>query len=403
MNSTISTLKIKNLKKIFRSIQQNRSITRRQIQNETGLSWGAVSQFCNVLLATGIATEGPVLNGSVGKAPVEIRLNPDDFLLAGLDVTLNYAKGVLTTLSGEELDAQTLPVRHPEQILDYLEYILEYFLNGRASQKRVLAIGISVPGATDGSILRTSIFSDKWKNLEIRQPLEARFHIPVNVYADTVCVLAAEKYFGIMRQSTYSNVALVSLNYGVGMAWMNDRHTYYSPGRHQCELGHITVRPGGTLCSCGKRGCLEMYASPLGITTQFREAAARGEPSDVVLHPSDGALYQSIRLHARQGDALSRRLFAQAGELLGDHCASACSLLEPELLIMGGNLLADRFLWQEQFEEHFHKNKFPFCETKISYSELTSSASMLGAAFTALDALLNGFLADALLQFNTGR
>ena len=403
MNVNLSGLKISNLRKIFRSLQQNRSMTRRRLQNETGLSWGAVSQFCNVLLETGIAVEGPVLNGSAGKSPAEIRLNPNDFLLVGFDISLNYAKGILTTLSGEEIDAQTLPVRHPEQVLDYLEYILEYFLNGRAHQKQLLAIGVSVPGATDGSVLKTSIFSSAWKNLEIRRFLEQRFHIPVFVYADTVCALTAEKYFGLMNQSSYTNVGLVALNYGVGMAWMSNRHTYYSPGRHQCELGHITIRPGGSLCSCGKRGCLEMYASPLGITTQFREALSRGETTDVVPQPSDSALYQSIRLHARQGDPLCLRLFSQAGELLGESCASACSLLEPEILIMSGDFLADRILWQEQFETHFKQNVFPFCETKICYSSLTSSAPMLGAAFSALDAGLDDFLKNALLQFNTGR
>ncbi|MEI3175446.1 MAG: ROK family protein, partial [Lachnospiraceae bacterium] len=74
-------------------------------------------------------------------------------------------------------------------------------------------------------------------------------------------------YFCFLMDQAYQSALLVSPYYGVGMAYMHNRKIFYSKGRHQCELGHITVRPGATKCNCGKRGCLEMYASPLGLAT----------------------------------------------------------------------------------------------------------------------------------------
>ncbi len=391
-------LKIQNLRKVFRSIQKNKSITRRRIQEETGLSWGAVSQFCSILLNAHIAVEGPAKSRGIGKAPIEIRLNPDDYFLIGLDVALKYARGVLVNLSGEEILSRTIPVRRPEYIMEYLEQILDDLLKDHGEQKHFLAIGVSVCGPTNVSegILKHSVFSKDWNNLRIRELLEASFHIPVYVYPDNACILSAEKYFGSLKYGSLKSVALVSLNYGVGMEFMESRKIYFSSGQNQCELGHITVRPGGTLCHCGKRGCLEMYSSLLGVTTQFREAVACGENTDVELQMSDNALYNSIRLHARQGDELCIRLFKQGGALLGQSCASICTILEPDTLILQGAFLDDSILWKDTFEEQFHSNLFPFCQTKVAYSALGASAPMVGAAFMAMEFLLDSFLAEAL-------
>ncbi len=398
-----SNLKTKNLRKVFRSIQANGSTTRRRIQEETGLSWGAVSQFCNILLATGIATEGEIKNGGAGKSPTEIQLNPHDYYIIGLDLTPNYIRGTLTNLRGDELETQVMPVREPGLIIACFEIIIDEFLSLYKGKKSFLAISIALPGDVDmeNGRLRRSIFSDKWNNLEIRRILENQFHLPVYVYGDCECVLAAEKHLGIMAKKKYRDAALISLNYGIGMAYMHDSKTYYSFATHQCEIGHITMQPGGTLCNCGRRGCLEMYASKLGITSQFKEAVLNGASTDVDITLPESALFNSIRLHARQGDSLCLRLFQQAGRLMGEACASACTILEPEVLIIYGDLLADSILWKDLFETCFRENIFPLCQTEIIYSSLNLSAPMLGAAFSALDVLLDGFLSNALLSWQS--
>lgn len=406
IKAEFSTTKIQNFKKVFRCIQYHKSITRRRIQEETGLSWGAVSQFCNVLLTSSIAVEGNIKTGNVGKSAVEITFNPDNYFVIGLHFTSSHAYGALLNMLGEELNSYSRPITDPEKILEYLEAIVKSILERFGVKKQFLVIGVSVPGSTDVThgILKHSIFCDKWTMLKIRETLEVRFHIPVFVYADTECTLAAEKYFGIVSQEKYTNAALVSLNYyGIGMAWMHHSRTYYSEQRHQCELGHLTVHPNGTLCNCGKRGCLEMYASHQGITTQYREAVSKGHKTDLDMTLDNNSLYNAIALKAKQGDSLSLHLFQQAGELLGNACATVCSLLEPEVLIIYGILLYDGILWKEEFERQFHTNVFPHCHTKITYSKLTSSAAMIGAAFTALDALLGHFLAETLSKFNIVR
>lgn len=397
--SQINTVKIPNLRKVFRSIQKHPSTTRRQIQEETGLSWGAVSQFCTTLLSSGIAVEGAVQNHGIGKSPVEITLNSSDHYLIGIDISFKYVRGILMTLGGQEIFSRTLVIRKPELILEYLHQIMEELLKDQGSQKHFIAVGVSVTGATDldHGILKASIFSDKWTDLDIRTFLEENFRIPVYVYSDTACVLTAEKYFGFLTDPAYQNALLVSLDYGTGMAYMHNRKVFYSKGRHQCELGHITVRPGGTKCNCGKRGCLEMYASPLGLAAQFQERVSEGAATSVSPEECDTALFNEIRQQVRKGDPLCRSLFQQCGELLGSACASACTLLEPDVLILYGSLLDDSDYWKTPFEEQFHANIFPLCQTKLIRSSIGTSAPMMGAAFTALDVLLNNLLTDALM------
>ncbi|MCI8274620.1 MAG: ROK family protein [Lachnospiraceae bacterium] len=358
------------------------------------MSWGAVSQFCNILLTSGIALEKKIPNNGIGKAPTQIRLNPGKYYLIGLDLTLNHVRGVLTNLRGDELLDRVIPVKEPGKAMSYLEKIVNDFFEYAEPEARFLAIGVAVPGDVDleNGRLRRSVFSEKWNDLDIRHILETWFQIPVYVYGDCECVLAAEKHLGLMAKENYEDAALVSLNYGIGMAYMHNSKTYYSFAAHQCEIGHITIQPGGTLCNCGKRGCLEMYASKLGIVRQFKEAVWKGAFTDVDISLSESALYNSIRLHARQGDSLCLRLFENAGRYMGKACASVCTLLEPEVLIIYGDLLGDGILWKDFFEVCFYEDLFPLCQTKVAYSFLNISAPMLGAALSAADVLLDSFL-----------
>lgn len=398
ISSDISALKIHNLRSIFCSIQKNGSTTRRRIQEETGLSWGTVSQFSNLLLSAGIAVEGSIQNGSIGKAPTELELNPQDYFLVGIDLTLSHTCGILINLRGEEICSRSIAIEDPEHVIQDMCSMVQEFSSGSKQEKRILAIGVSVAGSVDlqNGVLLHSIFSEKWENLEIRRMLETRLQLPVFVYHDSECVLEAEKRMGIIEGSACKNIALVTLQYGVGMAFTHDSRHYYSSGMHQCELGHITVYPGGTLCNCGKRGCLEMYASRLGIPRQFLEAVRQGAVTDVNPYIFDASLYDTIRDHALRGDPLCLRLFEQLGKLLGSACASMCTLLEPDVLILYGGLLEDGTLWKEIFETYFRENIFPMCQTKIRYSTLTAAAPMLGAAFCALDMCLDDFLAEVL-------
>lgn len=398
---TLATSKLPNLKKVFRSIQSHKCISRREIQADTSLSWGAISQFSNILIETGIAIQSKTGPLSSGKPAAEIELNPHRNLLIGIDITSHYICGVLTNLRGDELLFRSIPIADPANMIHSLISAIRELLEHMPPKDHVLAIGVSVSGNVDfeNGVLIQSVFSEKWKNLKLREILEQEFHIPSIIRKDCECALTAEYYLGNTKNLASKSAILISLNYGVGMAFRHKGKIYRSFAHHENELGHITVVPGGTLCNCGKRGCLEMYASKLGITRQFEESVKNGASTLADISAPENFTYHTVRSCALAGDPLCSSLFQQCGRLLGNTCANLSTLLEPEVIIIYGELLNDRELWIDVFEETYYNNILPMSQTQLIYSSLKINAPSLGAAFCAQETILNELLRQALITY----
>lgn len=398
---TLATSKLPNLKKVFRSIQSHGCISRREIQADTALSWGATSQFVNMLIETEIAIQTKLEPSTSGKLAAEVELNPGRNLLIGLDITSHYICGVLTNLRGDELLFRSIPITDPAHMIYSLMSAIRELLEHVTKNDHVLAIGVSIPGNVDfeNGILLQSVFSSKWKDINLREILEHEFGIPAIIRKDCECALTTEYYLGNIENLSSKSTILISLNYGVGMAFRHKGKIYRSFAHHENELGHITAVPGGTICNCGKRGCLEMYASKLGITRQFEESVKNGASTLADISSPNAFTYHTVRSCALEGDPLCISLFQQCGRLLGNTCANLSTLLEPEIIIIYGGLVNDKELWTDVFEETYYSNVFPMNQTQLIYSSLKVNAPSLGAGFCAQESILDDFLRQALLSY----
>ncbi|WP_343210110.1 ROK family protein [Anaerolentibacter hominis] len=392
-----NSIKVQTARKVFRTIQKYGPIERKQIQEHTNLSWGAVSQSTSMLIRSGILVQNSNPTGHVGKIPYTVDINTDDNYLVGIDLHTSMVKALLFNLKGEVLESRIAAILKPEAVIHQLITVVDSLLASYIHIKNILLIGFSAPGNIDSErgILKYLVYQPSWKNLEIVSALESRFQIPTFMFHDPDCIIMAEKYFGIIFQERYKNACAVYLDGGAGMSTMINSKIFTSRGNNSGELGHTTAVPGGTLCNCGKRGCLEMYVSKHGIVQQYAEALNRGEASNFTQSTFD-MNYESIRLSAEQGDPLCRRLFLQAGELMGRAFASLASILEPEAIILYGDLINHREVFQDILEETFQNEKYPHSTTKLLYSKLDGSAPSLGAAFYSFDLMLDNFLARAL-------
>ena len=142
------------------------------------------------------------------------------------------------------------------------------------------------------------------------------------------------------------------------------------------EIGHVVVRPGGTLCPCGQRGCLERYASAAAVSEAW--AAAGGNP--------DADAADCARAVAA-GDPGARRVWQEAVDALADGLVTALTLLDPRTLIIGGGLAeAGEVLFQplrDAVRRRVTFQKLP----SIVPAALGDTAGCLGAGLLARDLL----------------
>ena len=389
-----STIKINNLQSIFRIIQRYGPLERKHIQEYSKLSWGTVSKFTALLEQAKIIVQNPNPVSNVGKTPSLLDINGEDYYIVGIDLNFRDIRIVVVDLKGNIIRSHIASVPDSSQMIQLLLERLETIIQPYLVNKKVIAISIATQGNIDSEkgIALYLTFAPTWRNIRLKEIVEEKFHIPTYIFHDLDCVLIAEKYFGNSIDDNYRTVIALDTNYGVGMSLMINSQIYAGANHRSGELGHSVAVPNGALCSCGKRGCLEAYASKVGITNRFIDAVNNGTSTMMNVADSFSIKYDSIKKYAKLGDLLCQKLFDEAAFYLGISLASLASVLDPDVIIFYGELADDRELFQEKLYKVFSENVYPGNTTRIIFSSLKGSAVALGASFYALDEILSDFL-----------
>lgn len=194
------------------------------------------------------------------------------------------------------------------------------------------AIGVTIPGFADPAkgIWLSAEFMGIY-NVPVAEILRERFHIPVYIENDTNACCLAEKLFGTCREE--KDFLYMTVSNGVGGAFFLDEKLYYGSRGAAGEYGMCIVEENGRpLENKAYAGCLEMYASGRGLRQNYMDAG--GVPMENGKYPDGGILAE----RARRGDALANKVFDLEGYYLGKVIASACNLLDPGKVIIGGGL-----------------------------------------------------------------
>ncbi|MBD3392765.1 MAG: ROK family protein [Chitinivibrionales bacterium] len=210
-----------------------------------------------------------------------------------------------------------------------------------AGTDALAGIGIGTPGPLD---LKKGLVLDApnlgWKNVHLKKHLAGAFGCPVVVANDVDAGLYAEYRFGAARNAHCALGVFPGTGIGAGCVYEG---MLIQGTRHSCmEIGHIPLAPGGQLCGCGGRGCLETVASRLVISAQAAAAASRGQAPHLLERAgTDMANMRSRALAAaiEQGDTAVENIVRDAARWLGRGLAVAVNLMAPDTVVLGGGLV----------------------------------------------------------------
>ncbi|MFD3996282.1 ROK family protein [Streptomyces sp. NPDC058548] len=238
------------------------------------------------------------------------------------------------------------------------------------------AAGVAVPGIVDAENgIAVYAANLGWHDVPMRELLSGRLDgIPVALGHDVRTGGLAEGRIGAGNGA--DRFLFVPLGTGIaGAIGIGDRIEAGAHG-YAGEIGHIVVRPGGTVCGCGQRGCLERYASASAVSQAWAEAS--GDPK------ADAA---DCAKAVESGDAAALRIWQDAVDALADGLVTALTLLDPRTLIIGGGLAeAGETLFtplRAAVEERVTFQKLP----AIVPAALGDTAGCLGAGLLAWDLL----------------
>lgn len=209
--------------------------------------------------------------------------------------------------------------------------------------------------------------------------LESELDEPVILENDANAAAIGEMWRGAGQGSR--TLICVTLGTGVGGGIILDGKLWRGADGSAGEIGHIGVDPfGGVACTCGSRGCLEVYASATAIVRMTREARPRYPNS--LLHNTEDLTSAKVYQAGTAGDELAIEVFRRMGVYLGIGLASLINILNPEIVVIGGGLSNG---W-DLFEKHMHQQvierafPIPARRVKIVRAECGDDAGLLGAA-----------------------
>ena len=269
-----------------------------------------------------------------------------------------------------------------EEILRQLTSMLKGLVDeARQRGGHVQGIGVSTGGRVDfeaGKILDSTALLRDWKNVPLREILQAELQLPVSVDNDGNCAAMAELMFGEGRVS--SHFITLALGTGIGGGVVVDGKVLRGARNAAAELGHISIRYDGPECSCGNRGCVELYASGSGLARQAKELVRSGT---LILDGGleEGASAEALAEAANKGNAAAKQLIEQAGVSLGVAVAGLLNAFNPERIILSGSLIKLGDMYLTPFRETVRRRSMAVARecAAIVVSDLPDPG-LLGAA-----------------------
>lgn len=325
MNS--ATIRGLNVIRVFHALRNNPGSSQRALVWLTGLDKATTSAVVSRLVADGLVErcDGP-REARVGRPETALRIAPGAGLLVGARLEPRTIRILTATLAGTVLDQIQLPgSRDIERALERLHEGIGRAVSAPSAKGRpVRGIGVGIPGLMDRAGRLVLAPNLGWRDTPIRPLLQEALGAPVFVDNDTKAAAVAERLFGSCRE--IDDYLYVTGHSGVGGGLFLGGRLYRGASGFAGEIGHVTVAPGGRPCGCGKRGCLETYVSEAAILAQAQE---RGRDL-----PDLPALARA----AEAGDPALRALLDEVGAHLGTAVAHAANILDPGLVVLGGNL-----------------------------------------------------------------
>ena len=214
-------------------------------------------------------------------------------------------------------------------------------LHARAA--RAGAIGVCAPGwvESDQGILLSATNLPCWENFPLARKLEKHYRLPTRLTNDASAAALAEAKWG--AGAKYESIFYVSLGTGIGTAIVRAGQMYHGRAGGSCEGGHMSINFNGPLCGCGKRGCVEMYASGSAISRRARSLLRQSRNNrSQILEMAGGNISnvtaETVNKAARSGDQLATEILQAAADHLAIWLGNVIDLLEPEVIIVGGGI-----------------------------------------------------------------
>ena len=371
-----SSLREANRANLLETIHRFGAMTQVELAEIMGVSTATVSALVHQLVDEGqLETHSTVRNGRRAQL---VTLTHHEGLAAGVHITRRGLRVVLCDDKREPFVDHHYPLavnHHPDTTLNVVvQLIRESLAQLDAEPSELLAIGVALGAPVDARthMLAVPGLLPGWEDTDIEAMLEGVFSVPVHVENDANMAAFCEARVG--AGVGIDDFVYVSAGDGVGAGIVEHGEVRRGVTGLAGEIGHIQVDPLGAICRCGNRGCLNTVVDEQRLTSLLTVTHGELTLADLVSK-------------ANEGDPGCRRVIADAAVRIGNVASTLCISVDPELVIVGGELSESGDVFLDPFRETLQRLLFPDALMPISVLEARRPEvnSALGAGVLAIE------------------
>jgi len=299
-------------------------------------------------------------------------------IAVGVDVGGTAVKIGLFNYSGELITKDEIKTRHANVLNDTSEKIEKMLSENGINKADVTGIGIGIPGPVVGGKVKHSV-NLHWDNeVDVSDIMGKYTGIKTIVLNDANAAGLGEAWMGSGKDK--QSMVLVTIGTGIGGAIVVNGEVLVGFNGSGGEIGHITVeKDSDRICNCGRKGCLENYASATGIVKTVQELVEKNNRS-TVLNKHDMSA-KNIFAAAKKGDSIAIEAIDIFGRYLGKALANIAVTVDPEIIVLAGGVVKAGTIVSDIVEKYFQECAFKSIkDTRIVLAKLENDAGMYGAA-----------------------
>ncbi|MDL2294195.1 ROK family transcriptional regulator [Ruminococcaceae bacterium OttesenSCG-928-D13] len=363
-------VRIFNRQRVINTLFRQGPMTVQELTTTLGLSHGTITNIIKELSARGLVTRGDTLSSSGGRPPSCVTLVFDARCAIGVSLSTNHMRILQVDLGPQIIrqEKHVLPMDGEAAYWVQVNALLEGFIQRSGiDESTLLGVGLSIQapmekGRSIAARMQGEVGYDYWDSETIHQA----FKRPVTVNNDA----KTASYAQIWGLDQDQDMVYLLLGTGVGGAIIINRRIW-EEGRKNAEFGHMTVREGGRLCSCGQHGCLGVYCS---------SRALRGEA---------GVELDAFFIQLHSGDAAFERIWEEYLHYLAIGINNIHTIFDTKVIV-GGEMSQYLKGYEAEMKSRLDGlNPFGEKADYLRIGEYGEYDSAMGAALLHIDAFLN--------------
>lgn len=384
--SNLESIKDINRTMLLRLIKMAGVCSRAELAKQTGLTPAAVTKIVNDFIDLGLVCETGWYAGQKGRRSVGLTFNAENYYVIGVRLTRRFFIVGLFDISGALVYDKKIKILRgdaPEEVIDRIRIEISEVVRSNVD-RNILAIGVSVPGPYypgDGKMDNLSDFPG-WADISLVDELSSFVEIPVIIDHDANAGALAEWWIAEngIRSGT---MVYLALGQGIGAGIVNNGQVYRGGYGTAGEIGHSSIRYDGEYCSCGNRGCLNLYAS----TISFMEVLETGREQGSTANLKQDFSLEDVKEAINLGDTFVLKAFEQEIEYITCGIINIICSYGPDEIVLGDEMAFFGDVLLDSLKKNLRGRTWKkfIDKTQIRLCSFSDDSAYVGAAALAID------------------